>query len=183
MNSLNRCEFIGTLGRDIEVRQTQSGTEVGSFSLATNRRVKNPQTGDWSEETDWIDIVLFKPGGVAQYLVKGKKIFVSGRLQTRSWTDQTGAKRYRTEIIADNYSLILLGGQGGQGGGSGWVKNPNHPDNQQQNHPPPQRPAAQTSVSQQGAYQNQQQSGGSWASPAADDIPFLCFAHGMEDMV
>ena len=110
--------LIGHLGKDAETRFTPSGTAVTNFSLATNRRFKNQQTGEWQEESDWHDIVLWKAEALANYLQKGKQIYVEGRLQTRSWEDQSGNKRYRTEVVADAGGVILLSGQQGQGGGS-----------------------------------------------------------------
>ena len=106
--------LIGHLGKDAETRHTQSGTAVTNFTLATSWRTKNQQTGEWREETDWHDIVLWRSENVAPYLQKGKQVFIEGRLQTRSWEDQSGNKRYRTEVVADN--LILLSSRGGDAG-------------------------------------------------------------------
>ena len=108
--------LIGHLGKDAETRHTQSGTAVTNFTLATSWRTKNQQTGEWREETDWHDIVMWKAENVASYLQKGKQVFVEGRLQTRSWEDRGGNKKYRTEVVVDN--LILLSGRGGDGGGA-----------------------------------------------------------------
>ena len=112
--SLNKVMLIGHLGKDAETRHTQSGTAVTNFTLATSWRTKNQQTGEWREETDWHDIVLWRSENVAPYLQKGKQVFIEGRLQTRSWEDQSGNKRYRTEVVADN--LILLSSRGGDAG-------------------------------------------------------------------
>jgi len=112
--SLNKVMLIGHLGKDAETRHTQSGTAVTNFTLATSWRTKNQQTGEWREETDWHDIVMWRAENVAAYLQKGKQVFVEGRLQTRSWEDQSGNKRYKTEVVADN--LILLSGRGGDAG-------------------------------------------------------------------
>ncbi len=103
--------LIGRLGKDAETRYTQSGTAVTNLTLATNRRHKNQQTGEWQEDTDWHDIVLWKAENLANYLQKGKMVYVEGRLQTRSWEDQSGTKKYRTEVIADPFGVILLGGR------------------------------------------------------------------------
>ncbi len=110
--------LIGHLGKDAETRYTPSGTAVTNFSLATNRRFKNQQTGEWQDETNWHDIVLWKAEALANYLQKGKQVYIEGRLQTRSWEDQSGNKRYRTEVVTDPGGVILLSGQQG-GGGSG----------------------------------------------------------------
>lgn len=116
--SLNKVLLIGNLGKDAETRQTPSGTSVTNFSLATTYRLKDQSTGEFSEKTDWHDIVLWRGERVAPYLTKGKKVFVEGRLQTRSWEDQNGQKRYRTEVICDPFGLMLLGGRDGEGGPS-----------------------------------------------------------------
>jgi single-strand DNA-binding protein len=92
---------------------------VTNFSLATPRRTKDPQTGEWKDETDWHNIVLWKGENLANYLQKGKRVFVEGRLQTRSWEDQNGNKRYTTEVVADAFGVILLGGGRGDDAGQG----------------------------------------------------------------
>ncbi len=115
---LNKVMLIGNLGRDAETRSTTSGASVTNFSIATARRVKDGQTGEWRDETDWHDVVLWRGENVAQYLTKGTQVYVEGRLQTRSWEDQNGQKKYRTEVVVDgNMGLMLLGGRGGGGGG------------------------------------------------------------------
>ena len=119
-SSLNKVMLIGNLGKDAETRHTPSGTAVTNFTLATTFRSKDQNTGEWKERTDWHDVVLWRGDRVAPYLKKGKKVFVEGRLQTRSWEDQNGQKRYRTEVICDSFGLMLLGGRdGGAGGGFG----------------------------------------------------------------
>lgn len=121
-SSLNKVMLIGNLGKDAETRQTASGTSVTSFTLATTARVKDAATGDWKDKTDWHDVVLWRGERVAQYLTKGKKVFVEGRLQKRSWEDRNGEKRYSTEVVCDSFGLMLLGGRGGPGeeGGGGY---------------------------------------------------------------
>ncbi|MCY4189653.1 MAG: single-stranded DNA-binding protein [Bryobacterales bacterium] len=117
---MNKVMLIGNLGQDAETRQTPSGTSVTNFSLATTARIKDAGSGEWKEKTDWHDVVLWRGERVAPYLTKGKKVFVEGRLQTRSWETQNGEKRYRTEVVCDPFGLMLLGGrddQGGDGGG------------------------------------------------------------------
>ena len=116
---LNKVMLIGNLGRDAETRHTPSGTAVTNFSIATARRVRD-QSGEWRDETDWHDIVLWRGENVSPYLLKGTQVYVEGRLQTRSWEDQSGQKKYRTEVVVDgNMGLMLLGGRGGEGGGGG----------------------------------------------------------------
>jgi len=107
---LNKVMLIGNLGKDAETRQAGSAT-VTNFSLATARSVKNGQTGEWRDETDWHDVVLWRGENVAQYLTKGTQVYIEGRLQTRSWEGNDGQKKYRTEVVCDGPSgLILLGG-------------------------------------------------------------------------
>ena len=101
--------LIGHLGRDPETRHLPSGIAVTNFSLATSRRTKDQQSGEWKEETDWHEIVLWRSENVLQYLQKGKQIFIEGRLQTRSWEDQSGNRRYRTEVVSENLLLLSRG--------------------------------------------------------------------------
>lgn len=114
--SVNRVTLIGNLGRDAETKFTPSGVARTTFSIATSRRWKDQQTGEWKEETDWHNIVLWRQENLANYLTKGKQIYVEGRLQTRSYEDKDGRKMYMTEVVAED--VILLGGRGGEGGGS-----------------------------------------------------------------
>jgi single-strand DNA-binding protein len=111
--SVNKVLLIGHLGKDAETKFTPSGVSVTKFSVATNRRWKDQQTGEWKEETDWANVVLWRQENLANYLTKGKQIYVEGRLQTRSWDDKDGKKQYMTEVVADE--VILLGGRGGDG--------------------------------------------------------------------
>ena len=152
--SLNKVMLIGNLGKDAETRFTPGGASVTNFTLATSRRWKDQQSGEWKEETDWHDIVLWRSENLAQYLQKGKQVFVEGRLQTRSWEDQNGNKRYRTEVIAEN--LILLRGGGADGGGSD--------EYSQQSAPRQQRAAASAPSSNQGDAGDQ--------GITDDDVPF-----------
>jgi single-strand DNA-binding protein len=116
---LNKVMLIGNLGKDAETRHTPSGAAVSNFSIATTRSIKDQQSGEWRDETDWHDVVLWRGENVAQYLTKGTQVYVEGRLQTRSWEDKEGQKRYRTEVVVDGSGLMLLGGRGGAGGGGG----------------------------------------------------------------
>src|SRR6202140_1505548 len=108
--SVNKVILIGPLGRDAETAYTASQVAVTKFSVATNRRWKDQQTGEWKEETDWTRVVLWRGENVAPYLTKGKQIFVEGRLQTRSYDDKDGKKVWTTEVVAED--VILLGGRG-----------------------------------------------------------------------
>ena len=108
--SVNKVILIGHLGRDAETAYTASQVAVTKFSVATNRRWKDQQTGEWKEETNWTNVVLWRGENVAPYLTKGKQVFVEGRLQTRSYDDKDGKKVWTTEVVAED--VILLGGRG-----------------------------------------------------------------------
>jgi single-strand DNA-binding protein len=115
--SFNQVTLMGNLTRDPELRTTPNGASVCSFSLALNRSYKNSE-GNWTEATDYIDIVAWGPLGerVAQYLTKGRPALVSGRLQSRSW-EQDGNKRSKVEVVAND--VTFLGGPGGPSTSSG----------------------------------------------------------------
>jgi single-strand DNA-binding protein len=116
--SVNQVILMGNLTRDPELRQTPSGQSVVSFSLALNRAYKD-QSGDWQEATDYIDVVAWGPLAerVSQYMTKGRRALVQGRLQSRSW-EQDGQKRSKVEVLAND--VTFLDGRGeGEGGGSG----------------------------------------------------------------
>ena len=121
-SGLNKVMLIGNLGKDAETRQTPSGTSVSNFTLATSARIKDAATGDWKDKVEWHNIVLWRGDRVVQYLTKGKRVFIEGRLQTSSWESQSGEKRYRTEVVCDSFGLMLLGDRGGPGeeGGGGY---------------------------------------------------------------
>ena len=114
--SFNQVTLMGNLTRDPELRTTPNGATVCSFSLALNRSYKNGE-GNWTEVTDYVDIVAWGPLGerVAQYLSKGRPALVSGRLQSRSW-EQDGQKRNKVEVVAND--VTFLGGAPGGGGGA-----------------------------------------------------------------
>lgn len=113
--SVNKVILLGHLGKDAETKFTSSGTAVSNFTVATNRRWKDQQTGEWKEETDWHRVVMWRSDNVSNYLLKGKQVYVEGRLQTRSYEDKDGQKRYVTEVVCDD--LILLGSGRVEGGG------------------------------------------------------------------
>jgi single-strand DNA-binding protein len=116
MGSVNKVILVGNLGRDAELKVTPSGFPVSSFSLATTDRRKD-KDGQWTDRTEWHRIKLLgkQAESLQDYLKKGKQIYVEGRLETRSWDDKDGQKRYMTEIIADR--IQLLGSRDGGGGG------------------------------------------------------------------
>lgn len=117
--SLNQVTLMGNLTRDPELRQTPSGQSVCSFSLALNRSYKD-QSGEWQEATDYIDVVAWGPLGerVSQYLSKGRRCLVQGRLQSRSW-EQEGQKRSKVEVLASDVTF-LDSREGGESGGSSY---------------------------------------------------------------
>ncbi len=105
--SLNKAMIIGNLGRDPEMRYTPSGQAVTQFTVAVNRNYKD-HDGNWQEETEWFRIVAWGPLAerTAEYLRKGRKVYVEGRLQTRQWEGQDGQKRYTTELIAQTVTPL-----------------------------------------------------------------------------
>jgi single-strand DNA-binding protein len=114
--SVNKVLLIGNLGRDAETKFTPSGAPVTRFAVATTRSWKDQQTNEWKDETNWTNVVLWRQENLANYLTKGKQVYVEGRLQTRSYDDKDGKKIYTTEVVADE--VILLGGRGdGASGG------------------------------------------------------------------
>lgn len=108
--------LIGNLGRDAETKFTPSGQARTTFSIATTRQWKDRQTGENKEQTDWHNIVAWGKERVAEYLKKGKQIYVEGRLTTRSYENNEGKTTYITEVVVDD--IVLLGGGGGDEGGS-----------------------------------------------------------------
>ncbi|MEK7637175.1 MAG: single-stranded DNA-binding protein [Patescibacteria group bacterium] len=110
--SLNRATILGNITRDPESRTTTSGQSVVSFSVATNRRWKDQTSGELKEATEFHNCVAWSKLAqtISTYVRKGSKVYVEGRIQTRSWDDPTGVKKYRTEIVADN--LIMLDKKG-----------------------------------------------------------------------
>lgn len=122
--SLNQVTLMGNLTRDPELRSTPGGQQVCSFSLALNRSYKDA-SGEWQEATDYIDIVAWGPLGerVAQYLAKGRRCLVQGRMQSRSW-EQEGVKRNKVEVLASDVTFLDGRGEGGEneGGGGGYSR-------------------------------------------------------------
>ena len=108
--SVNKVILLGHLGKDAETKFTASGSAVSNFTLATNRRSKDKQTGEWKDETDWHRCVLWDSENVSNYLLKGKQVYIEGRLQTRSYDDKDQQKRYITEVVCNE--LILLSNRG-----------------------------------------------------------------------
>jgi single-strand DNA-binding protein len=117
--SVNKVILIGNLGKDPEIKYTSSGMAVAKFSLATNERYKDKE-GQWQDRTEWHNIVAWQRLAeiVGEYVKKGSKLYLEGRIQTSSWDDkESGQKKYRTEIIAND--LVLLSGRSeGEGEGA-----------------------------------------------------------------
>jgi len=120
MASVNKVILVGNLGRDPELRYTQSGQAVANFTLATTERFSN-RDGDRQERTEWHRIVAWGRTAelCAQYLSKGRSVYIEGRLQTREWEDKEGQKRRTTEITAQTVQFLGGSGSGGGGGGRG----------------------------------------------------------------
>ena len=177
--SLNKVMLIGNVGKDPEVRYLEgnagaAGRKVANFTLATSERYKD-RSGELRENTEWHNIVVWgQPADVVERFVKkGTQLYIEGRITTRSWTDQTGAKRYTTEIRAD--SLQLLGRRDGQQDGGYATPQQSY---QQQAYMPQQNYQAQPVYQAQPAYQQQPQQTYQQPAPSVvddmptDDLPF-----------
>jgi single-strand DNA-binding protein len=117
--SVNKVILLGNVGKDPEIRATPGGMMVANFSLATTDRTKD-QSGNWTDRTEWHNLVAFQRTAeiIRDYVKKGSKLYVEGKIQTRSWDDKTsGEKKYRTEVIVNDISLLSGRGEG-EGGGS-----------------------------------------------------------------
>lgn len=138
MASVNKVTLVGNLGRDPEIRATQDGTKVANLSIATSDTWKDKNSGERRERTEWHRIVVFNERLVEvaeKYLRKGSKLYLEGSLQTRKWTDSSGAEKYTTEIVLQKYKgeIVLLDTKadegtrqddvGGYSGGRQWDNN------------------------------------------------------------
>ena len=123
MAGVNKVIIVGNLGNDPEVRYSNNGAAIANISVATSDSWKDKNTGERQERTEWHRIVMFNRLGeiAGEYLKKGSKVYIEGKLQTRKWQDQQGQDRYTTEIVADQMQMLDSrgGGMGGQGGGMG----------------------------------------------------------------
>jgi single-strand DNA-binding protein len=172
--SLNKVMLIGNLGADPEVRSFQNGGKVCNLRIATSENWKDRNTGERKEKTEWHTVAIFSEGlvGVAeQYLRKGSKVYIEGKLQTRKWQDQSGNDRYSTEVVLQGPGAVMTmldgapggggqrGGGGGGGGGSDWNRD--------------QSSGGQGGSSQGGGWnQGGGSAGGSNFDDLDDDIPF-----------
>jgi single-strand DNA-binding protein len=118
--SVNKVILVGNLGADPEIKRTQNGAPVVNLRIATSESWRDKNTGERKEKTEWHRVVIFSEGLcriAEQYLKKGAKVYIEGQLQTRKWTDQSGAERYSTEVVLQgfNATLTMLDGRGGGG--------------------------------------------------------------------
>jgi single-strand DNA-binding protein len=119
--SVNKVTLLGNVGKDPEIRSSASGVMVANLTLATSDRFQDPQ-GNWQDRTEWHTLVAFKRTAeiVRDYVKKGSKLYIEGKLQTRSWDDkESGAKKYRTEIIVNELVLLSSREEGSGGAGAG----------------------------------------------------------------
>ena|SRR5579862_1473185 len=117
--SVNKVILLGNVGKDPEIKSTANGNMVANLTLATSDRFQD-QGGNWQDRTEWHNLVAFKRTAeiIRDYVKKGSKLYIEGKIQTRSWDDkETGAKRYRTEIIVNDLSLLSGRDDGGSSGG------------------------------------------------------------------
>ncbi len=122
--SVNKVILIGNLGADPEVRTFQNGGKVCNLRIATSENWKDKNTGERREKTEWHSVAIFQEGLVRvaeQYLKKGSKVYIEGKLQTRKWQDQSGQDRYSTEVVLNGFdgTLTMLDGRSEGGGGGG----------------------------------------------------------------
>ncbi len=144
---VNKVILVGYLGNDPEVRYGTSGMAFATISLATNHSIKNKQTGEWQETTEWHRVVLFDRLAeiTGEYLRKGSQAYIEGRLQTRKWQDQQGQDRWTTEVVANDMQMLGGRSDGGTasyappGGGGNYAPSPGGPGGGGGNrYPPPQ---------------------------------------------
>ena len=108
--SVNKVILLGNLGKDPDIRATQAGSRLASFSIATSTKYRNKDTQQLEDKTEWHRVVVFndKLADICEkYLRKGSKIYIEGQLQTRKWTDNNGVDKYTTEVVIPNYSGVL----------------------------------------------------------------------------
>ena len=122
--SVNKVILVGNLGRDPEIRTTQDGTKVANLSVATSEQWRDKNSGERREKTEWHRVVVFNDrlvDVIERYLKKGAKVYLEGALQTRKWTDQSGAEKYTTEVVLQKYrgELTMLDGRSGGTGAGG----------------------------------------------------------------
>jgi single-strand DNA-binding protein len=118
--SVNKVILVGNLGKDPEVRRTQDGRPIANLSIATSETWRDKNTGERKEKVEWHRVVIFSEGLAKiaeQYLKKGAKVYIEGQLQTRKWTDNSGAEKYTTEVVLQGFKSDLTMLNDGSGGG------------------------------------------------------------------
>lgn len=115
--TVNKVILIGRLGKDPDIRYTPGGSAVANFNIATDRSYKD-KNGEWQNETEWHRVVAwtYNAEKAKEYLKKGHRVYVEGRLQTRSWEDQNGQKKYTTEVVVQNMELLESRGESSYSG-------------------------------------------------------------------
>ncbi len=163
--SVNKVILIGNLGQDPEIRSTQDGRQIATFSIATSDTWKDKNTGERREKTEWHRVVVFNEGLVRviqNYVKKGSKVYIEGSLQTRKWTDQSGTEKYTTEVVLQGFNgnLTMLDSRNA-GGDSGGYDASSGGGNYGQQSP------QQGSMDSSGGGQNK-----NFARDLDDDVPF-----------
>jgi single-strand DNA-binding protein len=140
---VNKVILLGNVGKDPEIRTTQGGMTVASFSLATAERAKDQQ-GNWTDKTEWHNLVAFQRTAeiVRDYVKKGTQVYIEGKIQTRSWDDkESGQKKYRTEILVNDLQLLGGRGEGASSGGGAERTSGGYATNSYSRPAPPSAPA------------------------------------------
>lgn len=191
---INKVILVGNLGADPEVRYMPQGGAVANMTIATSESWTDKATNERKEQTEWHRIVIYQRLAeiAGEYLRKGSKVYIEGKLKTRKWTDKDGIERYTTEIVANELQMLDGRGEGQQGGMGGGQQGGYQPRAPQQNAPQQAAPAYQQAPQQnyqqpqQGGYQKPAQPQGNYQQPAQpqqrppmeppidfdDDIPF-----------
>lgn len=172
MAGVNKVILVGNLGKDPEVRYTPDGKAITNITLATSESWKDKNTGQRQERTEWHRVVFF--GGVAsiagEYLKKGSKVYIEGKLQTRKWQDQSGQDRYTTEVVVDGFSGTMQMLDSRTGGDAAFNQNGGGQQQSYQNNAPQQQQSPQQS--QSAPQQQAAPAGQPFEDEFDDDIPF-----------
>lgn len=152
--SINRVNISGGLTRDVELRSTQGGTAIATFGVAVNDRRKNPQTGEWEDSPNYVDCVMFgkRAESIGNFIGKGSKVAIEGKLRWSQWQDKSGQKRSKLEVVVDEVEFMSR----------------SKAQNQQQS----QQPTNYTNQYQNGAYSAPQQPTGYQSDLSEEPIPF-----------
>ncbi len=168
--SINKVILVGNVGSDPEIRNTNDGREIASFSLATSESWKDKATGEKKDKTEWHRLVVFSQGLVGivkSYVKKGSKLYVEGQLQTRKWTDNNGVEKYTTEVVLQNFNStlqILDSNRNNSSGGSSGGGNYDNYDSSPK--------SAGGSSNNSSAKNNKNNDAGGFNEDLDDDIPF-----------